>query len=347
MTQDRVRIYSPQGFPRAEFRANVSRSWVIGNEGRAAFTLSNLDTTNVDESVINAGNWLYVQNDSLPDWVGIIDFPREWGFYAVTVHAYTPERLFQLRRGPIQRTFTGSAGALFEQLIMLINQAGRTALVPGNIWKNDDSHDQDLNPVKLNTILRDLYLSSGEEYTWRADTDDRGRLIVYGDWVQRLGTNTKLLLQQGKGGGNIEATAQPLIETEPVENDMLGYGPGLTWATKLTSQQVDEDSINAYGVRQGTREFRKVTAQVVMDKKTYNWLQVTKKPGRVYDVVALDPTGTLVFPWLRLGNTSNLKMQTVGFLNGQIGTDTTVRILGMGFDPVSGNRVPLILKEIS
>lgn len=344
-TQDRVRIFDRQGKHRAEFRANVQRSWVIGAEGRAAFTLSSLDTRNVDIDVINPGNWLYVQNSSLQDWIGVIDFPREWAARKVTVHAYTPERLLRWRRGPIQQVLNGPAGAIFEQYIAWVNQAEPTILQPGNIWKDGRTQTDTVNPVKLDTKLRALYVSSGQEYTWRADTDQFGRLIVYADWVQRLGTNTNLLLQEGKGGGNIEATAQPMIESEPVENDILGYGDGLTWLTKPTTQKRDIDSIHKYGLREGTKEFRGVTVPATLSDKTQSVLDNISNPLHTFDVVGLDKNGALVFPWLRQGNRVNLRMQSVGFVNGGIGVDTSCRILGMGFNPADGNRVPLILRE--
>jgi hypothetical protein len=345
MTTDRVRIFDRKGDTLAEFRANVTRSWVIGNEGRASFTLSSLDTGNVDIDVIKPGNWLLVENDYLADWVGVIDFPREWGFREVTIHAYTPERLFQWRRGPLQLLLRGSAGAIFESYINLVNKAEDTILQPGNIWKNGATHERTVNPTRLNGELRNLYLYTGEEYQWRADIGLNGNLVVYGDWQQRIGTSTNLTLFEGIGGGNIEATQQPLIENEPVENDVLGYGDGMTWLTKPLSKKVDITSVDFYGLRQGTVELRGVTVPATITEKTQQYLDTVSNPGRVFDVVALDSDGS-IFRFLRQGNTVRLVMQSCGFLNGTIGTDTTVRILGMGFNPIAGNRVPLILKEI-
>ncbi len=344
MTTDRVRIFDRQGGTLAEFRADVVRSWVIGNEGRASFTLSSLDVANVNIDVIKPGNWLLVENDYIEDWIGVIDFPREWGFREVTIHAYSPERLFQWRRGPLQLALSGSAGAIFETYINLVNKAQDTILQPGNIWKNRKTHDRTVNPTKLNADLRNLYLYTGEEYQWRADIDINGKLAVYGDWKQRIGTDTTLTLFEGKSGGNIEATQQPLVENEPVENDVLGYGDGMTWLTKPTYNARDIDSIDFYGLRQGTLELRGSTVPATITEKTQQYLDTVSQPGRVFDVVALDADGS-IFRQLRQGNTLRLIMQSCGFLNGTIGVDTTVRIMGKGFNPIAGNKLSLILRE--
>ena len=121
--QDRIRVFDRTGAPVAEFRASVSRSWMIGDEGRAEFDYPTRKTDVVSKRVLNFGNWILIENNVLPPWVGMIDFPREWTTRVVTVKAYTPERQFLYRRGPLELTVRGSAGDIFTTLIQLTNSA--------------------------------------------------------------------------------------------------------------------------------------------------------------------------------------------------------------------------------
>ena len=72
--QDRVRIFDRTGKALAEFRTSVNRSLVIGDEGRAQFDYPSRKREVVNYDVLRPGNWLFVQNDSLPPWVGVTHF---------------------------------------------------------------------------------------------------------------------------------------------------------------------------------------------------------------------------------------------------------------------------------
>lgn len=53
--QDRIRIFNRDGFPLAEFRASIDRSWVCGDEGRATFTYPSRKTEIVNSNILKIG----------------------------------------------------------------------------------------------------------------------------------------------------------------------------------------------------------------------------------------------------------------------------------------------------
>jgi hypothetical protein len=215
MPVDRVRIFNRQGAPLAEFRASVARSFVIGGEARAQFTYPSRKSNVVNEKVLQFGNWLLVQSSHLPAWVGVLDTPREWSTRNVTVSAFTPERVFSQRIGPLEEVLTGSSGKIFEGLISRLNLAQQTIVRPGVIWKGGTQRQETLNPKPLNEYLKGIWERSGEDYTWTPSIATDGRLTVLGHWTPFLGSETGVLLHEGNGGGNVEAVGRIMIEDGP------------------------------------------------------------------------------------------------------------------------------------
>lgn len=335
--QERIRIFNRQGIELCDVRAFVERSWIMGDEGRASFTLASSDLA-ANEDFIQFGNWLLVENDYLPSWVGIIDTPREWGIRTVTVNAFTPERQLALRRGPLEEKVTGSAGTIFERIINLVNAAEPTPIAVGDIYRGGSQREETLNPTTFNQDLRRIYSRSAEEYSWRPVVTSK-RLVVYADWQIRLGSNVDIALEEGQGGGNIEATDAPMIEDEPIINDVLGYGDGTAWTSKPNAVAQDSDSIAKYGLRQASKEWSGTNLATIATNNN-NYLATVKNPVRLFDIQALN-VGE-VFINLRLGNKMPLKMQSVGFG----GVNTNVRILGMYYNPADGQKVELVLQEV-
>ena len=234
MPAERIRIFDRGGAPIAEFQATIERSYLIGEEGRAQFAYPIRKTDVVNERVLQFGNWLLIENTKLPPWVGVIDTPREWSARVVTVSAYTPEHVFGWRRGPLEEKLTGSAGSIFSKILTYVNQAEHTVMREGEIWKGGTQREETLNPTPLNEDLRRITERSGEEYQFRPVIDAAGKLVVYCDWHEQLGTETGVFLHEGKGGGNVEAVGTILTEDGPIINEVFAYGDGETWQSKPT-----------------------------------------------------------------------------------------------------------------
>lgn len=341
---DRVRIFQRDGTPIAEFKARVERSWSLGNEGRAQFIYASRITDIVNRDVLQYGNWVLIENDQLPPWVGVIDTPRTWTPRTVRVSIYTPEKVFEWRRGDLEVKKNGSAGALFRYLLSLVNGAEATIIKAGDIDETGTYREETINPTPLNRDLKRIQERSGEEYQWRPDTDALGRLIVYADWQPRIGIDTGALLHEGKGGGNVEAISGLFVEDGDIYNNILGYGDGMTWTTKTKYIANDERSGSDYGLRQTSKYFNGVTNTVTLKDNTTEYLKTTKNPVSKFKLNVINVGDT--FKYIQLGNTLNLQLQSMGFQTGGIGYEAVVRIVGMRYNPSSKNKIELVTEVI-
>jgi hypothetical protein len=343
---DRIRIFSRQGDPLAEFRASVPRSFVIGGEGRAQFTYPTRKTDIVNEDVLNFGNWLLIQNSQLPPWVGIIDTPREWSTRNVTVSAYTPERLFSQRIGPLEEVLTGSAGSIFAGLITRVNLAEQTILRAGNIWRGGTQRQETLNPQPLNEYLKGLWERSGEDYTWVPNVHNGtgGNLTVNGNWLPFLGVEAGIRLHEGKGGGNVEAVGRILVEDGPITNYVLAYGEGETWKSKPNVGATSQTSIGRYGLRQQAVEYSGVTSGETLRINALQHIEEFQYPARSFLLNALNVGDT--FQYIGLGNIFSLRLESAGFRAGNIGFSGRVRIIGMSYNPNTKNKIQLVVREV-
>lgn len=342
---DRVRIFSRTGATLAEFRTSVERSWAADNEGRALFNYPSRKTDVVNETNLQFGNWLLVENSQLPAWIGVIDTPRYWNARQVAVHAYTPEHVFNWRRGSLDEKINGSAGDIFYRLVRKLNEVEPTIIQAGNIWKSSVGREETLTPAPLSESVKRIRQRSGENYNFRYSFDTNGTLIVYADWVQDLGVQTYALLQEGREGGNVEAVANILVEDKDIFNDILAFGDGLTWASKPTITLRDPTSIGKYGLRETAIEYSGVTSTVTLNNNVAQKLLETKQPERTFHIFALNVGDT--FQYIKLGNVLKLRFQNAGFTSGGLGFETYVKIVGMAYDPASTkNKIELTVREV-
>ena len=341
---DRVRIFDQAGNALAEFKTRVDRSWVIGNAGRAQFTVPTNDSDIVSEKVLRFGNWLLVENSQLPSWVGVIDVTRRWSPRDVTVSAYGVEHVIGWRRGPLEQVVEGAAGYLFGWLLDYVNAQHPTVIQRGDIDETGTQRQETFNPTLLSVDLQRIFKRSGEEYRWRPVIDEYGRLVVYGDWLPSIGGDTGAMLHEGKHGGNLEISGSIITEDGPIENDILGYGDGLTWQSRPINTVADEDSIFLYGLRQTSIAYQGVTTIGTVTTNALERLSQYKQPNKKFLARAINVGNT--FQYIDLGNTFTLQLQNSGFTDGLLGYISTVRILGMRYDPLLRNKIELVLEEV-
>lgn len=342
--KERIRIFDKEGFQIAEFRASVERSWAIGDEGRALFSYPSRKTDIVNEKVLQFGNYILIENDSLPAWVGVLDTPRDWSTRFVTVYAYSPEHIFGWRRGPLEQKLTGSAGTIFERMVLFLNSSGTTAIRVGDIYRGGTQREETLNPTQLNNNLKRIWERSGGDYQWRPQIDINGRLIIYADWLEQLGIETSALLHEGKGGGNVEAVGNILVEDGPIVNDLLAAGDGLSWTSRPAVDIVDAASQDKYGLRQLAKEYVGVSATNTLLSNGSELMKTNRNPSRLFKLNALNVGDT--FKYINLGNRLTLRFENAGFYQGGRGLETQIRILGMSYDSANKNKMILIAKEV-
>lgn len=342
---DRARIFSRDGTQLREFKGRFERSWAIADEARCQFSAANRITQIVDEEILRYGNWLLVENDTLPPWVGVIDTPRSWSPRSVTVSAYTPEHVFGWRRGPYERLIKGSAGDIFSTLLGYVNSAETTIITEGDIDRSGIRREETLNPTPLNEDLQRIQERSLEEYQWRPVVGADGKLIVYADWMNRVGQTTSALLHEGKGGGNIEAVDSLFVEDGDIRNDVLGYGEGLTWKSKPKIVVTDVDSISRYGLRQSSEYFQGVENVPTLKANTRDVVRSEAEPSKNIKLRAINLGDT--FKFINLGNIMSLQLQNIGFQTGGVGYEAQVRIMGMSYDPAIKNKINLVVEIIN
>lgn len=341
--KERVRIFNRLGDELASFMVDVSRSWAIGREGRAQFTYPVIKTNVVNETVLQFGNYLLVENSKLPAWVGVIDTPRSWDSKSVTISAYTPERLFQYRRGSqSDEVISGSAGTIFLEMLRRINSKEKTILESGVIFTGGSRREETLNPNTMDINLRQLQERSLEEYSFRPIVK-KNKLAIMCDWSKQLGIQTPLTLAQAKNGGNLgESTMR---EDEDIYNDIFGYGEGLTWDTKPKYTTRNADSVSKYGLREKGEGWRGVVNISTIIQNNTDMILETKQPKKIFQLVALNIGDT--FKYLDMGNRIKILLEGIGFSQYGNNTLADTRILGMSYSPRQNkNSIRIVAKDV-
>lgn len=333
---DRLRIFDRKGNTLAEFQADAARSWALAKEGRCSFEIAS-NRAYATEKILEFGNYLLVESDILPAWVGIIDTPRGWTNSTIGVSAYTMEKLFSFRVGPEEEILTASAGAIFEKLIKKINKAEQTLLEAGDIYTEGAQIEETLSPETLDKTLKRIQENTLEEYRFRHSVIG-GRLVMYGDWYDRFGKFTQNILNQSAGGGNIENPT--MNEDGQIQNWILGWGDGETWADRKPDYSTNEKSVAKYGLRQYGEQFAGETTLEGIKTKAKAILRQNKYSHKLIDANVINDGRT--FESIDIGNSFDVVLENMGFG----GTKMTVRIIGMSYTPGKGDVVRCVMEEV-
>ena len=335
---EQITVYNYRGEPLTTLRANVTCSWVLGGIGEATFDIAYTDPK-CQQAYLEYGNLLLVEHSNLPPWVGVIDTPRAWKRSSVSVRAYDITKLWQWRNTTAGQLLKGTAGVLFNALVYIANAAGETCIRPGSIYSDGIDRQETLSDY-VGKHIDTIRTRSGSDYQLRPVKDGQNRLLVYIDWVARVGVYCSAILTEGK---NVESTDGVMSEEGTIVNQMVGYGDTTTAGKRLQSTKTDYASISQFGLRQGFTTFSGNTVQSTLDANTQAFLNANKTPARILKLKALDVGNT--FANLSLGNTLRVNLFSIGFTNGGRGYSANVRIQGMKY--VSNSQtVELIVTEV-
>lgn len=319
----RVELFDRFGQKVTEFTANADRSWLMNDYGRCLFTMSTYDAKCI-ENYLQYGNYVYIEHEKLPAWGGVIDPPREWGRHQVEITAYSGEYIFSFRRAEGAQRINATPGVIFQRILSICNAEGDTRIREGEIYTQGKPVRWQLNVLKCYQEVKRLAEETNSEWTVRAKTRS-GEIRFLADWSIKLGLTRNFLLKEGH---NIKADDRVIIEDGQIANDVLGISPG---ASPISARNVfvkDEKSIGAYGLRQWAESFQQNEYGSVAEGANAV-LQRMKEPVKTFRLSALDVGDT----WknLDIGDVLKLYMSNIGFNNGQLGTDTDVRINSMTF----------------
>jgi len=335
----RITVFDRSGSHLAEITASYICAWVHNDVGRGEFDLAMTDP-NVSSTILNFGNFVLIEHDKLPPWIGVIDTPRTWRVGVVTVSIFSAEKLLLWRIGSSHRILEGPAGEIFRQILAEVNQAETTILSEGEIYTGSQTRQETISP--LNAFLQDcqrIALRADHSFSIRPQRVE-SRLSLQADWKERSLEVCPITLEEFF---NIEELTDILTEEGDIYNQIAGVGEGSSWTTRSQYWATDEVSRDTYGLRQKGAQLQAATPSgVEADAKSL--LAESARPRMVVGVTALDK-GDL-FSYLRLDMIVNVKLKSVGFSGGgDFGYEFQARIEGMSYD-VDQNKVELVIKEL-
>jgi hypothetical protein len=306
-------------------KAQPEYSWVRNKFGTCSFDLS-LNDFKATRKYMEFGVLLFIENATLGNWGGVIDPDEDWNQDGtISKNAYSGEYLLTFRRSPMNQLFRdASAGGLFKQFIDEANKAQDLLIREGSIWRGGTAAEDTMDAKDFYTHAKAL--AENRNYDWCIEPalDSAGRLYFRANFYERRGEVKTLTLKEGF---NITKGSKPLKVQRKIVNDLLGIGAGSD-AERAVWNEVDAESRDRYGLRQGSEDFPGNVNLGTLKANTVEKLRVLRNPRRTFDFSATDVEGT--YQALRVGNILPLKLQSVGFLDDdRIGADTQVQINGM------------------
>jgi len=334
----RIQIFSNTGSRIGEIDANVTRSWKLNDYGSGSFAMS-LEDAKAVVDYLQFGNFVYMTNDKLPDWGGMIDTPRTWGNGIITSSIYQAEYALRSENtGHRIDKFSGSPGGIFTELTN--KKIGTTIpVLPGDIFGSGVEQTKVYNYASVYQACKDLADESGHDWDLSPAIDANGSLYFIANWYEHKGVDRQYHLYEDL---NIRLSDRVLIEQGTISNRVIGFGNGSAWTSKPAAQINDEESSSKYGYRTFAVSLS-VDSLTQVSEGVRNYLAENKEPRRTFDLIALDVGDT--YNNIRIGDTLPIDFYTVGFTGGEVGLNTRVRVLQMTFDDIQ-NQLRLVVDEV-
>lgn len=339
-------IYDRNGNPLAEVESDVTAHWRLNGYGWLEFNLS-LSDPKVREGVFRFRNLVLFRHSSAGWWGGFLWTPRGWNKQTVTVRAYSAERLFQIRRGPANYTWNGSAGSIFKSIIGEANAPEDTRIREGSIWTGGTSRQETSRDDILLDAIQRIRERAGHDWYLEPELDDAGKLTFAAHWMEQAGALDMFHLTDGF---NMTMNANDLLLNEQgmIINDVAFSGIGASLDERPRATWSDPDSQSLYGVCQGSENSDAEEVDTLL-ASAKAFVAENKAPKRLLSPVAEDrvyPSGMRTFASLRLGYSGRLSFSRVGFWgDGNLGVETTVRILEMELNTQT-QLMDLVVQEV-
>lgn len=322
----RILVFDLDNKLAGEVHGTVDRGWAINDGGEATIKLSNVEAS---KPFLQLGRLIYVDGGgNLPNWAGMIDTP--WKAKSpVEVKAYDLNSLMGIRRPWNSEKIEGDTGTVALHLLELSNQLGDLGLREGEIEDGGKSINREItNGATTWAQIQKLAQDKGKELQFRPYFADK-QLVIYLDLKTKLGSETQVLLTDGERG-NMQVTSAEV--RGELFNSVRAINKGSTASNRLGSDTFeDEESIGKYR-RRNTLIQVSTTSQSDLEKYADSYLAGNAWPTLYLQVAAIDPTMNKVFPYLRLGNTINLRATQLILPGGKIGWSGQVRITAMSYE---------------
>lgn len=327
----RLQVGNTTGALLAELEPNIRQvSWRLNDVGKMVFEIAK-GNEKATEEILRYGNKVLVEFDNgLPNWVGMIDPPRDWNRGIITVTAYSGEYILGTRQTDRGRYFSdASVGYIFGQLIEEANAVESMGVELGNVYEGGDGHYPDYHYDNLLKIIRDSLCSRLSDTDWDVTGSvSGGRIVMQANLYERKGSDKSgsVLLAEGHNLTDIKMTEQGEIV-----NWWDLAGEGSTWGEdRLRSEGVSDDgSRSTYGLRQGSAVYASVSTQTTLDSHASTKLAESKNPHNMFEFSAVDedPAG---FEAYDVGDEVACELPGYGFG----GFEGSVQVLGREWDGV-------------
>jgi hypothetical protein len=325
-----------------EIETEYECSWVLDTYGRCTFRMALTDTKARDALILHAGNHIHIQHEALPAWGGVIAGDEDWNEdETISLYSYSAPILLSFRRSPRNQVLkAASGGALYQMLINLANAPEDLLIRAGSQWNGGTPRQDTMDGKDLYTHVESIGKNAGCNWSIDPALDVNGNLFFEANWYEQQGVESALVLEEGH---NITKRRSPMkVSTAQLVNDLLGMGDAST-NDRPEYNEVDAESRDQYGLRQGTEDFDGNSDPGTLKANVTASLKSRKQPTRLHFIEALNVGKT--FNEIRIGNVHPYLAHTYGRLgNGTIGVDTKVRILGMRYKQATDS-VDLTVEE--
>ena len=316
----RIRVFDRSGKFRAEFVGSSHRVWALGDVGMAEFTLATKESKVTREN-LEFGNFVLIEDDYLPPWVGVIDPPRGWDDGLIKVTAYDPLHLLETRYPLREGNLDLTAGSMFRQIIEWARVQELPALAVGDIWSGKGARKYPVNTdTDLAGTVLDLRGQSGHEYTFTHYWTSPTSIGVKANWYEAIGKlQTRELNEK-----NCQLMSPSALEDGPVLNRIVASSSAQSSADRLTVTVEDADSIAAWGLRVGKINPPDADSIAALTNAAEAELGKYKRPKLVLNLRVTNHGG--LFRYLRLGNVFPVDLHSIGFQQSRLGIKTNVRL---------------------
>jgi hypothetical protein len=325
-----------------EFTAKVNRNWslispTVAGGGKSTITIPKKVA---ERDWMKLGNFVYIEQDPLPPWIGMIDTP--WNAKSpVQINVYNAEYILSQRYLDNPTTITGTPFFIIDQLVAIANAqeetyirtqnqyTGHTGGVWAAVFDQKDIWSQLKNFVQKNGV--EVYFSTAHRI-W-----DR-QLIINLIVAEAAGQATGYEFRDGQGG-NMRVTAASLEGT--IQNRLVGINKASTDAERIILPAVfDNNSVRQYRMRGGVYQFDVTNESQLLNQ--INIQMATTAYPRVKLTIDVKNVGDAL-SYCQLGNSAWVHASNVLLPGGQKGWRGTARIIVMAWNE-SSNTMSLALE---
>jgi hypothetical protein len=317
-----------------EFTAKVNRSWslispTVAGGGKSTITIPN---SVAERDWMKLGNFIYIEQDPLPPWIGMIDTP--WNAKSpVQITVYNAEYILSQRYLDNPTTISGTPFFIIDSLVGIANAQEETYIRTENqyIGHTGGTWQAPFDQKDIWSQLKNFIQQNGVEayFSVHRRSWDRQLLI---DLVvtPSAGQATGFEFRDGQGG-NMRVTSASLEGT--IQNRLVGINKASTAAELIVLPAVfDNDSVRQYRMRGGVYQFDVDNESQLLNQVNIQ-LAVSAWP-RVKLTIDVKNVGDAL-SYCQLGNSAWVHASNIRLPGGQKGWRGMARIIVMAWNESS------------